>query len=75
MGGRNSSSGRLEVFHSGRWGTVCDDNFGTTDATVACRELGFHRGKLGSRLLAPDGTGPTWLDEVGNLPKIMSLLL
>ncbi len=39
--GRTGSSGRLEVYYSGQWGTVCDDNFGSIDATVACRQLGY----------------------------------
>ena len=36
-----SSSGRLEIYYSGTWGTICDDGFGPTEALVACRQLGF----------------------------------
>ncbi len=36
------NSGRLEIYVYGVWGTVCDDGFGSTEATVACRELGYN---------------------------------
>lgn len=35
------SVGRLEIFHNGVWGSVCDDFFGQTDADVVCRQLGY----------------------------------
>ena len=35
------TSGRLEIFINGRWGTVCDDGWTTANTAVACRQLGF----------------------------------
>ena len=42
------SSGRLEIFINGQWGTVCDDFFSSTDAGVACRQMGFSGGSTTS---------------------------
>ena len=35
------SSGRLQIYINNTWGTVCDDNFGSLEAGIACRQLGF----------------------------------
>lgn len=41
VNGNDPYEGRLEVFHNGQWGTVCDDGFDNTEADVICRMLNY----------------------------------
>uniref|UniRef100_A0A8C0AWM9 Macrophage receptor with collagenous structure n=1 Tax=Buteo japonicus TaxID=224669 RepID=A0A8C0AWM9_9AVES len=58
-GGRR---GRVEIFHQGSWGTICDDGWSTQDASVVCRMLGYRRAI--AAFTATAGTGQIWLDDV-----------
>lgn len=44
------ANGRLEVFYSSHWGTVCSDGFTAHSGEVACKQLGYER-SVGSNLL------------------------
>ena len=41
VNGSTALQGRVEVCIGGNWGTVCDAQWGTQEAMVACRQLGF----------------------------------
>ncbi len=66
VGSNQPRKGRVEVYHNSQWGTVCDDEWDTDDATVVCRHLG-HVTVAAAGLSSAhfgEGSGPIWLDGV-----------
>ncbi|XP_057572003.1 galectin-3-binding protein isoform X3 [Hippopotamus amphibius kiboko] len=74
--GNTANEGRVEIYYRGQWGTVCDNLWDLTDASVVCRALGFKNATeaLGRAAFGP-GRGPIMLDEVqcmGTEPSLAS---
>jgi len=62
--GDDNLSGRVEVFHDGEWGTICDDLWDDTNAAVVCQSLGFSGGLAYSMAYFGEGSGTIWMDNV-----------
>ena len=65
VGGRTEYEGNVEVYHSGQWGSVCDDEWDSGEADIVCKALGFpgaimatHGGKFGHI------PGQIWMDNL-----------
>ena len=76
LGGSGPHEGRLEVYHNGTWGTVCDDGWDLQNAMVVCRQLGYFNVIAAKRSASfGAGSGPIFLSNLscsGNESHIMA---
>jgi len=65
---KDETEGRVEVYHEGEWGTVCDDGIngdnGIKVAQVVCKQLGYSDGVVIDTTEDQRGTGKIWMDQV-----------
>uniref|UniRef100_T1JSH2 SRCR domain-containing protein n=3 Tax=Tetranychus urticae TaxID=32264 RepID=T1JSH2_TETUR len=43
VGGSSQHEGNVEIYHLGRWGSICDDEWDEKEASVICTSLGYSK--------------------------------
>ena len=69
--------GRVEIYHIGKWGTICHDWWGVEEANVTCKQLGYPLGAQYwySNAYFGQGNGTIWWNGVvcsGNERKLIN---
>ena len=57
--------GHVQIYHSDKWGYICDTNWDDTDGAVACTQLGFEGfQQITLQSYHSNASGMFWTDNV-----------
>ena len=75
VGGDSRNEGRVEVYHDGQWGTVCDDSWHRIDADAICKQLSFESAEqIFYNAKYGQGAGPILVDQINCPAGAQSIL-
>ncbi|CAG5119514.1 unnamed protein product, partial [Candidula unifasciata] len=61
VGGGRPDQGRVEIYHNGLWGALCQRDLSHAEADLICRHLGFRGGISAGSGHFGSGTGASWI--------------
>lgn len=65
VGGRFALEGNVEIYHTGKWGSICDDEWDMREAHIACRTLKYRKAKRATHNSEfGKGRRITWMDNL-----------
>jgi deleted-in-malignant-brain-tumors protein 1 len=67
------SAGQVEIQYQGTWGTVCQWNWGISDAHVICRMLGYKAAEVAIKFIEGETTRRQLMYYVGCSGKERSM--
>ncbi|RWS09612.1 Lysyl oxidase-like protein, partial [Dinothrombium tinctorium] len=66
VGGQSRNEGNVEIYHAGKWGSICDDEWDLNEANIVCKSLRYELGALRATVNSEFGRGRKliWMDNV-----------
>ncbi|RWS27102.1 lysyl oxidase 2-like protein, partial [Leptotrombidium deliense] len=66
VGGRRQNEGNVEIYHVGKWGSICDDEWDLIEANIVCKSLRYESGAERATGNSEFGRGRKliWMDSV-----------
>ncbi|XP_022245475.1 galectin-3-binding protein A-like [Limulus polyphemus] len=65
VGGSTPNQGNVEIYHMGKWGSICDDEWDQREGDIVCRSLGYLGAeKVTDNAMFGQGRSLIWIDNL-----------